>query len=107
MSLSRMIASGVVVVCLSVVGMGAPADASVAPSCVGLEQWNGWSISGARSYARVSNWCTNSVRVRMIWAWAFDGSCHDVSGAPWIGSNHEYSESRGGVAPYVSRLERC
>ncbi len=70
------------------------------PHCVELTQWNSWSWwKGWRSHARAINHCGYPVRLRMIWAWAFDGACHTVK--------RSWYEERGGSIPYVSELRYC
>ncbi len=114
MRLWRAAATAAAVTCLVILGTSAPALAkgvasapspkvatsvsySLAPSCVYVSQWD----SGGYSYARATNYCSYTVRVRMIWRWALDGSC--VSLYP----SYRYTEWRYGYAPYVESLERC
>lgn len=97
MRLWRMVATGVVAACLSVVGMAMPAHAAAAPSCVSLSQWD----SGGSSYARATNWCGRAVRLRMIWAWAGDGNC------TYLPNGYYLQEGRGGTYPYVTELRVC
>lgn len=102
---------------LSAVGFVMPAQASTlavpaaddasfttmatAPSCVKLKQGR----DGSTAWAEAKNECGRTVRFRMIWAWAGDGSC--VSKAN--GTTHR--ETRGAAnippRPYVDELRAC
>lgn len=92
-----MVAAAVAVASLSMFGTAVPAHAATAPSCVSLSQWD----SGGYSYARATNNCGSTVRVRMIWAWAFDGACTTIY------SGYRLTEWRWGGPPYVSSLQSC
>lgn len=72
-----------------------------APSCVGLEQGR----DGSTAWAKATNRCGYTVRLRMIWAWAGDGSCTSLP------NNWYLRETRGAAnippRPYVSELRSC
>ena len=75
------------------------AESAAVPNCVSLRQWEEEGTFFTRSWARATNNCGRSIRFRMIWAWAGDGSCHSVS--------RSWTESRVGKRPYVSELRSC
>ncbi|WHT16475.1 hypothetical protein N8J89_25460 [Crossiella sp. CA-258035] len=106
----RKTASAVAVALMAVTGgvlMAAPAQAAgsgiegTAPSCVTLKQWR----TGNTAHAKAVNTCSGTQRVRMIWAWAADGSCVSVP------RGYEFTETRGAAAvpprPKVSELRSC
>jgi hypothetical protein len=72
-----------------------------APNCVGLSQGR----NGSTAWAEATNGCGYTVRLRMIWAWAGDGSCVSLS------NNYYHRETRGAAnippRPYVSELRSC
>jgi hypothetical protein len=77
-------------------------SAASAPSCVHLRQWDEWrGWRGYRSWAQATNNCGYTVRLRMIWAWALDGSCTSLAPGWWR------REWRTGGLPYVSELRSC
>jgi hypothetical protein len=76
---------------------GAIQPMSYAPTCVWLSQW----ASGAWDYARATNHCGYTVRIKMNWAWAIDGSCKTLRPG-WY-----YTESRLRPGHYVQALENC
>lgn len=72
-----------------------------APGCVGLSQGR----NGSTAWAEATNTCGYTVRLRMIWAWASDGSCTSLP------DNWYHRETRGAAnippRPYVSELRAC
>jgi hypothetical protein len=116
MKMWKMAAASAVATGFAVLGFSAPAQAApaapaaddpsftamaVAPSCVELNQGR----SGSTAWATATNRCGYTVRVRMIWAWASDGSCTTLY------NNYYYRETRGAANipphPYVSELRSC
>lgn len=77
--------------------VGAVKPMSNAPTCVWLSQW----ASGAWDYARATNHCSYTVRIKMNWAWAIDGSCTTLP------SGWYYTEGRLRPGHYVQALENC
>jgi hypothetical protein len=118
----KMAVAGAAVAGFAVLGLAAPAQAAeqagapagvaaaddpsyslmaAAPACVKLSQGR----NGSTAWAEASNTCGYAVRVRMIWAWAGDGSCTSLS------NGYYYRETRGAAnvppRPYVSELRSC
>ena len=90
-------------------GVGGVATASVAtaataPSCVHLRQYDSnYGPFGmfARSNAKVTNTCSTTKRVRVIWRWASDGQCNSVK------PGSSFTSTREGKNPYVTELRAC
>lgn len=83
-------------------GPDRPVDriSATAPGCIYLQQWSVWEDNKYWKYAQMTNYCSYSYSVRMIWSWAFDGSCVNLHPrATW-------TEKRGRQA-HVSELRMC
>lgn len=74
----------------------APPEAVGAPGCAHLTQWK----SGAFTYAKVTNNCGYTIRVRPIWRFAHDGRCYSISPG-WSRSWRDYRYA------YVTHLQSC
>lgn len=75
--------------------------AEAAPPCFSVSQWDDWTWTGYRSYARADSHCRLTYRVRMIWNYDFDGECRTV--LPGAG----FTQWRQGKIPSVGELRLC
>lgn len=71
-------------------------ESAAAPSCIFLHTWD----DNIRTHARVWNRCGSTKRVRIIWAWALDTPCLNVSN----GTGYTSTRHRGA---YVSEVRSC
>lgn len=92
--------------------VGTTSAAATAASCVRLEQgsthhWHELKDERVKvpySWARATNRCKTSKRVRLIWRWAVDGGCVDL--APGR-SRYEERSRRGRPDPYITEVRKC
>lgn len=97
--LSTLIIATAFVAPLSLLGIS-PAAAATAPSCVKVVKTT-WKDHGITKPAvQVTNRCKTTQRVKVIWAWGFDGSCHSYK------PNYTYNDGSGKGAKF-DELRKC